>query len=245
MNHLAAGAIAAHRHYGAKDDASRFHQKGSAEQAVPSAKANAMTKFIPTIFGITVIAALLTGCTAGPSDTTPTTAPSATTAPTEAPVAPEPVAPVAPVTGDVVDEATAAALKDANEGQRAYPLDDGTFIVVNKTEPLPAVVQAEIDVKSAVLLAPSTDATSNSNLLLTEPGKVQSLVAKNTGKRVLVAWRVHAFDGYDETATDWWFVSGGPAMTDHYADRASAQAGIDAWLAGKEDAATYAVVFVG
>jgi hypothetical protein len=146
--------------------------------------------------------------------------------------------------GDVIDAATAAELKDAAEGQRGYPLDDGTFVVVNKNEPLPAVVQADADAKSAAILAPSKDATSNSNLLLTEPPKVQSFVAKNTGKRVLVAWQVHAFHGYDESASDWWFVSGGPDMTAHYPDQPSAQAAIDGWLATKEDAGIYAVVYV-
>jgi hypothetical protein len=246
MNHPAADANAAHRHYGAKDDASRFRQIGSAEQAVPSAKANAMTKFTPTIFGLTVIAALLTGCTATPAETTPTTAPTATVAPTEAPVAEAPAAPVAPVTGDVVDAATAAELKDANEGQRAYPLDDGTFVVVNKTEPLPAVVQADAEAKSAASLAPLTDYNNDAKAARAGIGQAQGYVAKNTGKRVIVAWQIHALENTrSEVASDYWIVAGGPDQTVHYFSQAKAQSAIDGWLAEQEEAATYAVVFVG
>jgi hypothetical protein len=244
MNHSAAGVIAAHRHYGAKDEASGSEQAGVVELAASSKKANAMTKFIPTIFGITVIAALLTGCTAGPTDITPTTVPSATVAPMETPVAEEPAAPVAPGTGDVVDAATAAELKDAGEGQCAYPLDDGTFVVVNKTEPLPAVVQADADAKSAATLAPLTDYSNDAKAARAGIGQAQGYIAKNTGKRVILAWFMTAYDGAASSKTSYWIVAGGPDQTVHYYSRGEAQAAIDAWLASKEDAATYAVVFV-
>lgn len=246
VNHFrAAGEFAAHRSVGAEDDASRFQQSGVAEPAASFKKAYAMNKNITTtVFGLTVIAALLTGCTAAPVEVKPT-APTATVAPSETPVAEEPAAPVAPVTGDIVDEATAAELKDANEGQRAYPLDDGTFVVVNKTEPLPPVVQADIDAKTAAVLAPQSDVSNNANLVLTAPGEASGHIAKNTGKRVIIAWLVRGYDGHAASPSNFWFVSGGPDMTVHYSDRESAQAGIDGWLAGKDDAATYAVVFVG
>jgi hypothetical protein len=210
----------------------------SPNRQLSSKRSYAMNKNITTtVFGLTVIAALLTGCTAGPVEGDPITVPSATIAPSEAPVA--------PVTGDIVDEATAAELKEANEGQRAYPLDDGTFVVVNKTEPLPAVVQADIDAKTAAVLAPQSDVSNNANLVLTAPGEASGHIAKNTGKRVIIAWLVRGYDGHAASPSNFWFVSGGPDMTVHYSDRESAQAGIDAWLAGKEDASTYAVVFVG
>lgn len=201
-----------------------------------------MIKSAPvTLLGLTVVAALLlTGCAAGPSSLAPSV--SADIEPTVVEPAPTP----APVTGDIVDADLAAALKEEAAGQRGYPVDDGTFVVVNKNEPLPEVVQADIDVKAAAILAPVTDVRGeNLNRTLTEPPRVQSSVAKNTGKRVLVGWKAYGYRGFDENASHFWYVTGGPEMSQHYFSREETRAAIDAWLATKEDASVYAVVLVG
>ena len=191
----------------------------------------------PTLLGLAVIAALLlTGCSAGVPGLSPTVAPVATAT----------VAPVALVTGDIVDAATAAELKEAAEGQRGYPLDDGTFVVVNKNEPLPEAVQSDADTKTAATVAPFKNVTAQPEGARSAVDQAQGYVAEHTGKRVIVAWLVHGYDSYaGNDDTDFWTVIGGPDITVHFYDRASAQAGIDAWLTGKEDAASYAVVFVG
>lgn len=193
----------------------------------------------PTLLGLAVIAALLlTGCSAGVPDLSPTVAPVATAT----------VAPVALVTGDIVDAATAAELKEAAEGQLGYPLDDGTFVVVNKNEPLPAAVQSDADAKTAATVAPFKNVTDQAEDAVSAVDQAQGYVAKYTGKHVIVAWLVHGYDSYAgnaENYSDFWTITGGPDITVHFYDRASAQAGIDAWLTGKEDASSYAVVFVG
>jgi len=193
-----------------------------------------------TVLGFAVVAGLLlTGCSAG-ADTLIPTVPSDLGTETSAPAKPV----NAPATGDIVDATIAAELKDAAEGQRGYPLDDGTFVVVNKNEPLPAVVQADIDAKAGAFLVPPRDITADINRSITAPGQAAIPIAKNTGKRVIVAWQVYGYHYNLEFAETFWMVSGGTPMDVHYADQASAQSVIDGWLATKDDAATYAVVYV-
>ena len=135
--------------------------------------------------GLTVAAALLlTGCSAGAAALVPTVTNDLGTE-TAAPA--EPIK--APATGDIVDAATAAELKDGAEGQRGYPLDDGTFVVVTKTEPLPTAVLADAQAKTAaaVATAPSlSDDNAGAQAIL---GQAQGYVSKNTGKRVLIVWQ--------------------------------------------------------
>lgn len=191
-----------------------------------------------TILGVAVIAAfLVNGCSAGDASIIPAVVPAATAA--EAPAAPAAFA-----TGDLVDATTAAELKEAAEGQRGYPLDEGTFVVVNKLEPLPAVVQVDIDAKAAAFLVPRRDFSENVNVAMTAPGQAAIPIAKNTGKRVVVAWQVYGYDGFAEHPSESWYINGGPEMGVHYYSQAEAKAAVDAWLAGKEDAALYAVVHV-
>ncbi|ANP73022.1 hypothetical protein [Cryobacterium arcticum] len=195
----------------------------------------------PTLLGLAAVAALLlTGCAAGSTNSlTPTVESTSATPPMAEPVK-------APATGDIVDAATAAELKDAALGQRGYPLDDGTFVVVNKNEPLPAAVQADADVKAAAILAPATNYSEDFGAAESALGQAQAYVAKNTGKRVAVAWKITAFENVmAENTTDYWIVTVGEDKTAHYFSQAEAQAAIEAWLAGRDDAATYAVVCVG
>ena len=192
-----------------------------------------------TIVGVTALAGLLLSGCAADIDIIPSVAP--VVAATETPAAKATL-----TTGDIVDAATAAELKSAAEGQRGYPLDDGTFVVVNKLEPLPAVVQADIDTKAAAFLVPLRDITDDVQVSLTAPGQAAIPIAKNTGKRVIVAWQVHGFDGLSaEVESYFWIVAGGPDKMDHYYSQAEAQAAVEAWLATQDDAATYAVVYVG
>jgi len=202
-----------------------------------------MTKRATTpIFSIAAITTiLLTGCSAaGPNSLTPAVESSSESTAPEA----EPVK--APATGDIVDAATATELKDAAEGQRGYPLDDGAFVVVNKLEPLPAVVQADIDAKTAGTVAPFLNDSDNIADADAAVGQAQAYVPKNTGKRVIIARMVHAFENsMTEVTTDFWRTNGGPDSGVHYYSQAEAQAAVEAWLATKDNVALYAVVYVG
>lgn len=136
-------------------------------------------------FGFAVAAALLTGCATVPgTELIPDAGPTATAAP-----APDAEA----KTGDVVDADAAAAIKGAGNGQRAYPMADGTLVVVTKTEPLPTAVQADVDAKTAATLATVPNFSADLNGGSAALGKAQSDVASGTGKRVIVIWRALAF----------------------------------------------------
>jgi hypothetical protein len=203
----------------------------------------AMNKKITTsVLGFTVLATLLTGCSAGATDLKPTAEPAASSTPVaEAPVAETPVA--APVTGDNVDAIEAKEILKSGLGQRAYPMADGTYVVVTKDEPLPEAVHYDIEDKTNATLAPYRVDSQDSDAAM---GQAQDYVAKNTGKQVILAWLVYGFDGPSaEAKSEFWFIAGGPDSTVHYSAKADAQSAIDGWLAGKDDAATYAVVFAG
>jgi hypothetical protein len=201
----------------------------------------AMNKKITTsVLAFTVLAALLTGCSADATDLNPTAVPPVSSTPVaDAPVAETPVA--APVTGDNVDAAEAKEILKSGLGQRAYPMADGTYVVVTKDEPLPEAVHYDIEDKTIATLAPYRNNSQDRDAAIAQ---AQDYVAKNTGKQVILAWHVWGFDGPSaEEKSEFWFIAGGPDSTVHYTAKADAQSAIDDWLAGKDDAATYAVVF--
>lgn len=117
---------------------------------------------------------------------------------------------------------------------------------MNQNEPLPAVVQADADATTAAYLFPLRDMTFDVSRSVTAPGQAAVPIAKNTGKRVIIAWKINGFENnMAESTTEFWIVAGGPDMAAHYFSQEDTQAAVDAWLAGQEDAATYAVVYVG
>ena len=244
MNRFSSAAQNAARSiYGAPDDASRPRLVRAAEQAVPSAKARALNlKIATSVLGFTVLAALLTGCSADATDLKPTAAPAASSTPVaEAPVAETPVA--APVTGDNVDAIEAKEILKSGLGQRAYPMADGTYVVVTKDEPLPEAVHYDIEDKTNATLTPYRENSQDRDAAMAQ---AQDYVAKNTGKQVILAWHVYGFDDPSaEAKSEFWFIAGGPDSTAHYTAKADAQSAIDGWLAGKDDAATYTIVFAG
>ena len=227
-------------------DAPRSTHRGR-QHGGPVQKANAMNKSTITtsVLGFAVVAALLTGCSAPAADLIPAT-PAKTAAavePTEAPA--EAPAAAATKTGDVVDAAQAKVILKAGEGQRGYPMADGTFVVVTKTEPLPAAVQAEADAKSAATLTPFVDILADEAGADAALGAAQLFIAKNTGKRVIIAWQALGYaTSYDEVKTMKWSISGGPAAGVLLDDEAAARAAIDSFLAGRDNGSEYAVVYV-
>ena len=49
---------------------------------------------------------------------------------------------------------------------------------------------------------------------------------------------------YDEVKTWNWFIAGGPAFGELFADKASARSTVDAWLASRGNGSEYVVVYV-
>lgn len=95
-----------------------------------------MRLFSPVAAAAVLVAGFgLTACSAPASSTTAT--PSLTSTASAEPTL---------AVGAVVDATTAQEI-GTRGAQRAYPMADGSFVVVDRGEPLPAAVQADIDAK--------------------------------------------------------------------------------------------------
>ena len=205
-----------------------------------------MTTFRRTILGASVALVLATGLTAGLTGCASGSSALGALVPTAAAESPAAISNAAAVvTGDIVDAAQVDVLLKAGAGQRAYPMSDGTFVVVTKTEPLPANVQADMDAKTAATLAPFYDFLADEVGAEAALDSAQGFIAKTTGKRVIIAWKTIGYaDSYAEVKTSFWIISGAASLGDLFPDEASARSTVDAFVAGRDDGNEYAVVYV-
>ena len=181
-------------------------------------------------------ATLLTGCAATTSSTDllPTSKPAATATETSAATVWK--------TGDLVTDADVQTILKAGNGQRAYPMSDGTFIVVTRTAPLPAAVQVDADAKAAAVIASWPDASAEGAVEAYK--EATGSFASSTGKRVIVVWDVV---GYPSTASEskstFWTITGEAASGGNvFVTRGEAQVAVDTFLSGRDNVAEYAVI---
>lgn len=140
--------------------------------------------------------------------------------------------------GATVDPETPLA-----DGQKAYALPDGTYVVVDKTQPLPPAVQTDLNAKAATSLSGKNDGT-NPEVISKATGEALSYTAKNTGKRVVLVVKVYGFATATQSSkADFWAVMG--ADNSRHTSKASAEAAVSNWLATADNAETYAVVWTG
>lgn len=195
------------------------------------------------LLGFAVVAALLTGCTATTFDIKPSDV--ATAKPTaSAPATAAPAAATVP-TGTIVDEAAAHSILVAGKGQRAYPMADGTFVVVTKTEPVPAAVQADANAKAAATVAAHPDGSApgmeGENALRAAEGAV----AIGTGKRVIfVAGQIGYVESTSESKTYVLTVRGAaPLLGVLYDNRSDAAAAVDSFVASSDTPSEWIVIW--
>ena len=209
-----------------------------------------MTTFRRTILGASVALVLATGLTAGLTGCASGASGLGALVPTAGAAAESTTATASPAaaavaTGEIVDAAQVDVLLKAGQNQRAYPMADGTFVVVTKTEPLPANVQADMDAKTAATLAPFYDFLADEVGAEAALDSAQGFIAKTTGKRVIIAWKTIGYaDSYAEVKTSFWIISGAASLGDLFPDEASARSTVDAFVAGRDDGNEYAVVYV-
>jgi len=159
-----------------------------------------------------------------------------------------------PKTGDVVDAAQAKVILKAGKGQHAYPMADGTFVVVTKTEPLPADVQADADAVATKTNAPFQN-INESNIEAGNDAFYKSLddVIAATGKRVILIVPCYGYtesavdtedDGFNnmESKSDYWIIGGGPGEGTAFMSMDDVNSTIAAWLAEQPNANEFAVV---
>lgn len=189
---------------------------------------------------------LITGCTApGPNVTEPPTpSPSisepATPAPTQAP---EPELTV----GEPVDAATAAELNEAKGDERAYPMPDGTYLLVSKNAPLPEAVQNDVNAKGTAYTTeyPSIDPTQGTARIERDRAAVMGEVGKATGKRVIFGMKMSGYINADDAnMTTYYFFNGAfQSPEPRYYSKADAEAAVNAWLSQQENPNLYVVVW--
>lgn len=147
--------------------------------------------------------------------------------------------------GTVVDATTAQEIGTSGT-QRAYPMADGTFVVVDRGEPLPEAVQADIDAKAVMF---SEEWGSDAQVTATSASlrareKVIADASWGTGKRPILIFKMTAFDTAEsETPTTFWMVNGaGPAPDTARRSREEMTAVVDDWLAQQDDPDAYVVI---
>jgi hypothetical protein len=189
---------------------------------------------------------LITGCSVGSPEPTETPNPSPSiSAPADPTAAPEPTEPPAPApeetAGAVVDAATASELNSEKNGQfRGYPMPDGSYVVVDKTAPLPAPVQQDIHNKGTNH-ANTYTVDDGTNAFLQERQKMINEVQTNTGKRAVALLRMTGYDFNENLVTKYFF--NGPYQPDTaFGSAAEAQAAAEAWIASQENPNNYVLI---
>ena len=201
------------------------------------------TTRITAIAGLVLAAGLaLTACTAGPVDEpteTVTTDPGPTETVTET-VPPEPEPTPGYETGAIITTEPA----DLPPSQKAFPLPDNTFVIVDRYEPLPVGVQDILNTEAtdAISWNPNPTTPSEQNAVTDQALAFRSQVSAATGKNVIVVFRVNGHLGCNGSGPSPWNFTGarGDCIAHPGAEEAvaAAQATVDV----REDAPTWIVV---
>ncbi len=147
-----------------------------------------------------------------------------------------------PQLGSRVSAEEALALVRGSQGEwRGYPMSDGTYVVVNKHEPLPDEVQADVTAQGVQHATVYGDGTSTDQTYLREREKMIAKVGVDTGKRVVALLRMTGYDIDENLVTRYFF--NGPFQPDvSYGSAAEARAALDAWLSTQEAPDDFVVI---
>lgn len=183
----------------------------------------------------------LAACTSGnnndtaPKPTATTSAPVASGTPAPGPSeAPKQEFPV----GAVVDPETSLA-----DTQRAFPLADGSYVVVDKNQPLPEPVQTQVTAESSATTVAHGDGTDLSDNIIAARSATKGDIQSNTGKRVIVAWDTVGYIDFNATSkSHFWALDGLPGYP-LVASRAEAEAKIAEFVASQENPSEFTVIW--
>lgn len=145
--------------------------------------------------------------------------------------------------GTIVDAATAAEMNGNRDGQyRAYPMPDGSFVVIDRTAPLPDAVQADVNSKGEALAQQYPNNTDiNTPVGQQAIGEQVGAITQATGKKVIMVIRENGYD-YDGNAITNYYPAGHMGPDGTIRSRAELEAHINAFLSDK-DANEYVVVW--
>lgn len=196
---------------------------------------------------------LITGCSVqnpSPSESpNPSPSISAPANPTPAPSqTEEPPAPEVTV-GTNVDAATAAELNADSKGQyRGYAMPDGSFIVVDKTAPLPEAVQQDVNSKGQNYSSQfgSDPREGVSQQALSERGSIISEVSRNTGKRAILVLQVSGYANPDDASPTTFYITNGSGpqpVSGAFMNREEITQYVNDWLAQQSNPNDYVVIW--
>lgn len=195
---------------------------------------------------------LIAGCTVDspkPSES-PTSAPSisAPANPTASPAPTASEAPPAPAAevGAVVDQATAAELGKDTKGQlRGYPMPDGSYLVVDKSQPLPEPVQQDISRKGNDYASTYVADTGGQPNMLSDRTKLMGSVEADTGKTAILVVKLDVYTSPDSSErTTTYFVNGrGPRPDGVNRNRDEITAFVNDWIAKQPNPNDYVVIW--
>ena len=191
---------------------------------------------------VALSAALISGCTpAGPSVVAPT-APAPTTSSTTKPTAEPTEAPEAAaeiVVGGTVDEATAREInRDFKSNTKAYQLSDGSYVVIDREQPLPEPVKVEVGTK----VDAKADSVASNEVY---PGVTDSIKSEQqtTGRKIIAVLNVSVIcpPNFDTRVSAWKTVTD-RGWSDCYGSRDAAVAGAQAFVASSDSPASWDIV---
>lgn len=187
--------------------------------------------------GVSLIALSLTFTACSVEAAPQAFAPSASALPTPTPTN--------PAVGAVVDSQQAADINRDWQGQfRAYAMPDGTNVVIDKTAPLPDVVQADVNRQGAEY-ANTYVADVGGNQMLRDRESLMGRVAYNTGKRTIMVVRLDSYLTADaETRTTNYFYNGsGPKPDGVFRNREQIVQNLNEWFAAQPNPNDFAVIW--
>lgn len=161
---------------------------------------------------------------------------------------PEPTETPAPE-GYTVGQVLTSEPTDLADSQRAFPLPDGTFVVVDRYEAVPDAVQAALNEQATASIPVTIDANTVGAEQATDnaAADMRTAATKATGKDVVVVYQLSGVGACDGAGglNGWTYLGakgsfhGGCAV---WGTRDAAVAGAQAYVASKADPTTYLIV---
>jgi len=151
-----------------------------------------------------------------------------------------------PQVGTVLDQATASALGRQTKGQlRGYPMPDGTYLVVDRSQPLPQPVQQDISAKGRAYASTYVEDGGGNPNMLTDRTKLIGTVEADTGKKAILVVKLDVFESPDAAErTTTYFVNGrGPQPDGVNRDRDQIATIVADWLAQQPNPDEYVVIW--
>lgn len=192
-----------------------------------------MRTCLSVITGIALTATLVTGCTTAPRQDTAAPQDESTATPTPEPTTAEtPSAPAGPAIGTIL---TVRPEPDELGALGWFQLDDGTFMVIDPTQPLPQVAVDQVIASIPADLPLSVD-NNGRNIDAQHAGiDAAGRLQRGTGKRGIVMYSIVGADTPDGPLERGYMLTGELQAHGHYDSKDAALADVQAFIASQPD----------